>query len=174
MCRIVGLWDFRSGKNYNPCDVICKMRDAMTYGGPDDCGHYYDSSEIMALGHRRLSILDLSASGKQPMSYENLHLVYNGEVYNFLEIRAEHESLGYTFFSSTDTEVILKSYHRWGMNCVKKFRGMWAFAIYDSSNKKLILCRDRIGVKPLFWYYKGRMFMFSSEMKGFHANPDFR
>jgi asparagine synthase (glutamine-hydrolysing) len=150
------------------------MRDAMTYGGPDDCGHYYDSSEIMALGHRRLSILDLSASGKQPMSYENLHLVYNGEVYNFLEIRAEHESLGYTFFSSTDTEVILKSYHRWGMNCVKKFRGMWAFAIYDSSNKKLILCRDRIGVKPLFWYYKGRMFMFSSEMKGFHANPDFR
>jgi asparagine synthase (glutamine-hydrolysing) len=78
----------------------------MTYGGPDDCGHYYDSAEIMALGHRRLSILDLSASGKQPMSYENLHLVYNGEVYNFLEIRAELESLGYTFFSRSDTEIV--------------------------------------------------------------------
>ncbi len=173
MCRIVGLWDFRSGKNYGLDDVICKMRDSMIYGGPDDFGHFTDHSNRLSIGHRRLSILDLTTSGKQPMSFENLHIVYNGEVYNFNEIRTELESYGYTFSSQSDTEVILKSYHRWGKECVKKFRGMWAFAIYDSIEKKLILSRDRIGVKPLFWYYKDGLFMFSSEMKGFHVNPDF-
>jgi len=103
-----------------------------------------------------------------------LVITYNGEVYNFKEIRKELESLGYTFKSHTDTEVVLKAFHKWGINAVHKFRGMFAFAIWDKRNKKLTLVRDRIGVKPLYWYFKDGLFMFSSELKALHKHPKFK
>jgi asparagine synthase (glutamine-hydrolysing) len=151
------------------------MRDVLSYGGPDDAGSYIDRKLSVALGHRRLSILDLSVKGHQPMtnSDENLCIVYNGEVYNFIEIREILEREGYRFESSTDTEVVLKSYDQWGLNCLHKFRGMWAFALFDRRKQKLILVRDRAGIKPLYWYHKDGLFMFASELKPFHKHPKF-
>lgn len=156
-------------------DIITDMRDTMTYGGPDDAGVYIDKNIGLAMGHRRLSILDLSAKGHQPMCNddESMWIAYNGEVYNFIEVRDELEQKGYKFRSNSDTEVILKAYEFWGINAVHKFRGMWAFAIWDKRIKKLILCRDRVGVKPLYWYYKDGLFMFASELKAFHKHPHF-
>lgn len=122
----------------------------------------------LGFGFRRLAIIDLSAKGHQPMSYEErgLHIVFNGQIYNYLEIRKELESYGYRFFSNSDTEVILKSYDKWGEQCVNRFNGMWAFVIWDSKNKKLFCSRDRFGVKPFYYYYNpGNMFVFSSEIK---------
>ena len=144
----------------------------MIHGGPDDAGIYIDHFSV-ALGHRRLSIIDLSPAGHQPMEFDNLVITYNGEVYNFKDIRRELEQYGYKFHSSSDTEIILKAFHKWGLEAVNKFRGMFAFAIWDKANKHLVLCRDRIGVKPLYWYYKDGLFMFSSELKAFHQHPKF-
>ncbi|RKX59398.1 MAG: asparagine synthase (glutamine-hydrolyzing) [Thermodesulfobacteriota bacterium] len=174
MCRIAGFWDFGYKGDYDFEKIIISMRDTMTHGGPDDAGFYIDDYCNLALGHRRLSILDLSPLGHQPMEFDNLVIVYNGEIYNFREIRKELEKEGYTFRSNSDTEVILKAFHKWGLDCVHKFRGMFAFAIWDKKNKRLILCRDRIGVKPLYWYYKDGLFMFSSELKAFHNHPKFQ
>lgn len=169
MCGIAGFWKNTGLKK----EIIIYMTNALSHRGPDDEGYYIDEKSGIALGHRRLSVLDLSPKGNQPMKFDNLIIVYNGEVYNFKEIKKELEKYGYSFDSDSDTEVILKAFHRWGFDCVNKFRGMWAFAIWDKKNKKLILCRDRIGVKPLFWYYKNGLFMFSSELKSFHKHPDF-
>lgn len=119
-------------------------------------------------GFRRLSILDLSENGHQPMQFEEagLWIVYNGEIYNYIEIRKELRAKGYAFKSNTDTEVILKSYHEWGEDCVRKFNGMWAFAIWDSKNKKLFCSRDRFGIKPFYYNHKpGVHFVFASEIK---------
>jgi asparagine synthase (glutamine-hydrolysing) len=174
MCRITGFWDFQYKGSYDIKQVIESMRDTMTYGGPDDAGLYIDKYKGLALGHRRLSILDLSEKGHQPMEFQNLVIAHNGEVYNFREIRIELEELGYEFISNSDTEVILKAFHRWGIESVHKFRGMWVFAIWDKKHQKLILCRDRVGVKPLYWYYNENLFMFSSELKAFHNNLQFR
>ncbi len=173
MCRIVGFWDLHYKKNYNIKKVIETMRDTMIHGGPDDAGIYIDTANGLALGHRRLSILDLSSTGRQPMEFENLVITYNGEVYNFKEIRRELETYGYKFISNSDTEVILKAFHKWGLRAVHKFRGMFAFAIWNKEEEKLILCRDRAGVKPLYWCYKDGLFMFSSELKAFHKHPKF-
>ncbi len=173
MCRIVGFWDLKHAKSYEIEKVISLMKDAMIYGGPDDSGVYIDYQNGLALGHRRLSILDLSPKGHQPMEFENFVIIYNGEIYNFREIKKELELYGYKFDSSSDTEVILKAFHKWEFNAVHKFRGMFAFAIWDKKEKKLILCRDRVGVKPLFWYWKDGFFMFSSELKAFHKHPKF-
>ena len=174
MCRIAGFQDFNYKANYDMESVILDMRDTLIHGGPDDAGVFISHPDSFALAHRRLSILDLSSSGHQPMQFENLVIVYNGEVYNFKEIRIELENEGYDFKSDSDTEVILKAYHRWRFDCVQKFRGMWAFAIRDKQEKKLILCRDRIGVKPLYWYYQDGLFMFASELKAFHQHPLFK
>jgi asparagine synthase (glutamine-hydrolysing) len=149
------------------------MRDTLVHGGPDDAGIFIDKDFPVALGHRRLSILDLSSLGHQPMDFENLVITYNGEVYNFKEIRKELEKEGYKFISNSDTEVILKAFHRWGFSAVHKFRGMFASALWDKKDKRLILCRDRIGVKPLYYYYKNGLFMFASELKAFHKHPKF-
>jgi asparagine synthase (glutamine-hydrolysing) len=150
------------------------MRDTMTYGGPDDAGLFVDTGAGLALGHRRLSIIDLSAGGHQPMAFEDLVLVYNGEVYNYREIRGELEDRGYAFDSTSDSEVVLKAFHCWGFDAVARFRGMWAFALLDRKARRLVLCRDRMGVKPLYWYLKDGLFMFSSELKAFHEHPGFR
>ena len=174
MCRIVGIWHQNFRNNYDIEKVLLNMRDSMIHGGPDDTGIYINKNKGLGLAHRRLSILDLSPAGHQPMSFDNLTIVYNGEVYNFKEIREELKKYGYKFSSNTDTEVILKAFHKWGFKCVDRFKGMWAFAILDKKNEKLILCRDRVGVKPLYYYNKNNVFVFSSEIKAILEHPYFR
>ncbi|MFN3599566.1 MAG: asparagine synthase (glutamine-hydrolyzing) [Aquificaceae bacterium] len=172
MCGIVGFIDFskRTGEG-----ILRRMTDALSHRGPDQSGYSFYETEhaSIGLGHRRLSILDLSSLARQPMAFEDLEIVYNGEVYNFRDIRKDLEKEGYKFTSNSDTEVVLKAFHRWGISAVQRFRGMFAFAIYDKKDQKLILCRDRLGVKPLYWYYKDGLFMFASELKAFHQNPNF-
>jgi asparagine synthase (glutamine-hydrolysing) len=174
MCRIVGFWDFNYKGEYNIKQVISSMRDTMTYGGPDDAGFFIDETCNLAMGHRRLSIIDLSQTGHQPMVFENFIIVYNGEIYNFSDIKKELIKEGYSFYSDSDTEVILKAFQKWSFKAVDKFRGMFAFAIWDKNDKKLLLCRDRVGVKPMYYYYKDGLFMFSSELKSFHKHPKFK
>lgn len=149
--------------------------NTMTHRGPDGWGIW--ANEGLLLGHRRLSILDVSENGKQPMSYGNgrYWITFNGEVYNFLEIRAELEAKGHTFVSESDTEVILAAYMVWGEDCLYKFNGMWAFAIWDTAERTLFLSRDRFGKKPLFYAeLPNGDFAFASEMKALLpllANP---
>lgn len=156
MCGIAGF-------NWNNPHLIEQMTERLRHRGPDDKGFYCDP--LVSLGHRRLSIIDLSERGRQPMGYNGLEIVYNGEIYNYRQLRAELESAGYHFFSDTDTEVILLAYHRWGTDCVNRFNGMWAFCIYDSLKKILFLSRDRFGVKPLYYFFDGQRFVFASELK---------
>ena len=126
----------------------------------------YDSISHIALGHRRLSIIDLSFSGHQPMNYlDRYWIVYNGEVYNYVELRRELQTHGYSFHSHTDTEVLLAAYDKWGTSCLEKFNGMWAFVIYDARDKKLFISRDRFGIKPLYYYKDDKSFIFASEIK---------
>jgi asparagine synthase (glutamine-hydrolysing) len=173
MCGICGILNH---KTHAPVDIdlLRRMRDAMIHRGPDDSGLHVDNKIGLGLGFRRLSIIDLTSAGHQPMSNaaERVWLVFNGEIYNFKEIRKELEQKGYTFRSRTDSEVIIHSYDEWGTDCIHKFNGMFAFAIYDGINKKLFLARDRAGQKPLYYArYKGR-FSFSSELKALLQDPD--
>jgi asparagine synthase (glutamine-hydrolysing) len=156
MCGIVGF----NNQNTQKLDLMLK---SINHRGPDDNGKY--ESGKVSLGHVRLSILDLSNHGHQPMSYENFVMVYNGEVYNFKEIQNELVELGYSFDSQTDSEVILKAYHKWGIKAVDKFIGMFAIAIYDKDLKTVTLIRDRVGVKPLYYYFDDNDFVFASELK---------
>lgn len=156
MCGIIG---FNSKNNYK----LRKMMTSISHRGPDDSGTL--ELENFSLAHVRLSVLDLSSDGHQPMEYDNLIIIYNGEVYNFKEIKDELISYGYKFHSYTDSEVILKAYHKWGIKAVDKFIGMFAIAIYDKKSLKLTLIRDRVGVKPLYYYFDGEIFIFSSELK---------
>lgn len=160
MCGIVGYY----GKAKVQEEKFNQMVDIIDYRGPDDRGVFYEGN--LALGHRRLSILDLSPAGHQPFSYKNKYvIVYNGEIYNFKEIRAELENKGYSFVSSCDTEVLIAAYDCYGHECVQKFNGMWAFSIYDREKKELFLSRDRFGIKPLYYYSDGEKFVFGSEIK---------
>jgi asparagine synthase (glutamine-hydrolysing) len=151
------------------------MVSTLNHRGPDDEGTYLDEVDQyqLGLGHKRLSILDLSPLGHQPMKYQNLVIVYNGEVYNFKEIRQELETLGYDFQSQSDTEVILKSYHCWGDEMVSKLNGMFAIIMFDKEKQELTLFRDRAGVKPLYWFFKDGLFLFGSELKSLCAHPRF-
>src|SRR3989344_315420 len=175
MCGIAGIWDF-NGKNENMENTIKSMTNALAHRGPDDAGFYTNVKNNIALGHRRLSIIDLSTHGHQPMSNDNknIWITYNGEIYNFIEIKKELESLGYAFKSHSDTEVILKSYEEWGLSSVHKFRGMFALAIWDSAKKTLFLLRDRAGVKPLYYYFNKGLVLFASELKALHKHPRFK
>jgi len=172
MCGIAGFCDFNKKSDKKTLE---KMTDVLHHRGPDDSGYvFFEYSNVnIGLGHRRLSILDLSTHGHQPMEFENLEIVYNGEVYNFKEIREELEKEHYTFYSDSDTEVILKAYHKWGIKAVDRFNGMFAVSIYDKKENKLILIRDRSGIKPLYYYKKDNLFLFSSELKSFHENSAF-
>ncbi len=175
MCRIVGFVDLYNRDKYDLALVVNRMRDTLIHGGPDDAGFFIDNRNGVALGHRRLSILDLSSAGHQPMSSDNglIWITYNGEIYNFKEVKIELESIGIKFHSNSDTEVILNAYQKWGMSCVNKFKGMWSFAIYDKQTEEIILCRDRVGVKPLYWYFHNGLFIFASELKAFSQHPGF-
>lgn len=136
----------------------------LTHRGPDGFG-IYQNTEVL-LGHRRLSIIDLSENGKQPFVIDHYAITFNGEIYNYLELKKELETLGHVFYSDSDTEVLLRSFLQWGPNCLKRLNGMWAFVIYNSNEKQLFISRDRFGQKPLFFYENSKSFMFSSEMKG--------
>lgn len=151
--------------------LIKSMTKVLTHRGPDSYGYFNDKN--IALGHRRLSIIDLSENGKQPMSNEDnsIFITYNGEIYNFQEIREELEKKGHKFKSNTDTEVIIHAYEEWDKECVRILNGMFAFAIWDSNKKILFLARDRLGVKPLFYYLKNNEFIFASEIKSILENP---
>ncbi len=172
MCGIVG---FCSCTKKVDKAILTSMRDALTHRGPDDAGIYVDEENNVGLGHSRLSILDLSSLGHQPMSNENgsIWITYNGEVYNFKEIRDELIKRGYSFKSSSDTEVLIKAYEKWGIDCIHKFIGMFALAIWDRRELKLYLVRDRVGVKPLYYYYKDGLFLFGSELKALMKHPEF-
>ncbi|WP_338647714.1 asparagine synthase (glutamine-hydrolyzing) [Flavobacterium sp. KS-LB2] len=172
MCGISGFFDtsFQLGQ-----DQLEKYNAALAHRGPDGKGVFFEKTDrgSIGLGHTRLSILDISALGQQPMQYEHLTIVLNGEIYNFKTIQEELKALGYAFTSSSDTEVVLKSFHAFGTACVEKFRGMFAFAIYNSLEDKLYLCRDRVGVKPLYWYLDSQKLIFGSELKVFFNTTTF-
>jgi asparagine synthase (glutamine-hydrolysing) len=134
----------------------------------------YDAAHAsLGLGHRRLSIIDLTAGGSQPQKFEQLHISFNGEIYNYASIKKELEHKGHHFHSHSDTEVILHAYHEWGPDALQKFIGMFAFAIYDADKQQLFACRDRAGVKPFFYYWKDDLFLFGSELKALMQHPDF-
>ncbi|MGA2914998.1 MAG: asparagine synthase (glutamine-hydrolyzing) [Sedimentisphaerales bacterium] len=156
MCGIAGF-------NWSSQEAAEKMTVTLRHRGPDDNGIFTDTN--VSLGHTRLSILDLSPKGHQPMESQDLVLVYNGEIYNFKELKNQLELKGYQFNSGTDTEVLLYSYHCWGPSCAEKFDGMWAFCIYDKKKNILFLSRDRFGIKPLYYYFDGSRFIFASEIK---------
>ncbi|WP_051688637.1 asparagine synthase (glutamine-hydrolyzing) [Butyrivibrio sp. AE2032] len=147
-------------------DKFDRMTDIISYRGPDDRGVYYDGN--LALGHRRLSIIDLSSDGHQPFEkIEGYVLVYNGEIYNYIELRDELEAKGYVFKTKTDTEVIIHAYREWGGKCVCHFNGMWAFVLYDKKKQQLFCSRDRFGVKPFYYTEQEGMFLVASEIKQF-------
>jgi asparagine synthase (glutamine-hydrolysing) len=168
MCRIAGVVSFKESINE---ELFINMRDSMKHGGPDSFGVYFNEYKTIALGHRRLSLLDMSDNGNQPM-YDNIGeniIVYNGEIYNFQEIKDELISLGVKFMSNTDTEVILYAYRYFGVKSFDKFNGMFAFAILDKKNNKLVIARDPSGIKPLYYGIYGNKFCFASEVKAFKA-----
>ena len=197
MCGICGIINFE-GSSVNPA-ALTKMRDTMAHRGPDDKGAVFltgmngeqrsegvefenidqlsdlnvqPSAYNIGLAHRRLSIIDLSAAGHQPMSNQDksVWIIYNGETYNFREIRQELQLKGYRFQSKTDTEVILQLYVEMGERCLEKLKGMFAFAIWDSRSRKLFLARDRIGIKPLYYHWDGQRMVFASEVRALLAS----
>ncbi len=172
MCGIAGVLNL-NGDAASPV-ILKKMTDAIAHRGPDGEGHYIDGS--LGLGHRRLAIIDLSEAARQPMATENGRYVisYNGEIYNFKELRTELQALGYRFHSQTDSEVALKALAHWGKEALFRFNGMFAFALWDKQTKELLLARDRYGLKPLYYAHLGNKFIFGSEVKAILAEPAYR
>jgi len=173
MCGICGKIDVE-GKEIKR-ELISQMNTMLSHRGPDDEGiyignHRQETSQPLVsvgLGHKRLSIIDLSKAGRQPISNEDktLWMVFNGEVYNFKNLKKELEKNGHHFASQTDCEVIIHLYEKEGIECIKRLNGMFAFALWDSKNQTLFLCRDRIGIKPLFYYWNNKSLVFASEIK---------
>ena len=172
MCGISGFIDFKKTTTQN---ILEKMNRTMQHRGPDGEGYgmYQNDIATVGLGHRRLSIIDLSEGGSQPQTFGSLHITFNGEIYNYAEIKAELEIKGHSFHSHSDTEVILHAYAEWGSKSLQKFIGMFALVIYDEANKQLFACRDRAGVKPFFYYWKNGLFLFASELKAIVQHPAF-
>ena len=172
MCGICGVLNFDGSKVSSV--LLKKMTDSIAHRGPDGEGWY--QSKGLGFGHRRLAIVDLSSLGHQPMvSQDNRYaLTYNGEIYNFREIRSELISKGYSFLSQTDSEVVLHAWAEWGQACVLKFNGMFAFAIWDSVQEDLFLVRDRYGIKPLYYAHNGNSIVFGSEQRAIREHPGVR
>ena len=172
MCGIVGI-----AVRDQSLDVgaLCRMRDTMAHRGPDDQGVWSSSDRRVGLGHRRLAILDLSPNGHQPMlsSDSAACITFNGEIYNYLELRDELRGRGYTFRTESDTEVLLAAYAEWGTDLLQHLNGMFAFAIYDVRRRILFIARDRAGEKPLFYSKRGDTLLFASELKALMAAPGF-
>lgn len=173
MCGIAGFIDFNKRSSEF---ILQSMTDQLTHRGPDDSGKFFEENTYaqIGLGHRRLSILDLSEQGHQPMEFEHYTVVYNGEIYNFQEVAQELGDVGYRFRSKSDTEVLLKAFDFWGKDAVKHFIGMFAFVIYDKKEEQVLFFRDRAGVKPLYYYYKDGCLLFASELKSFHQHDAFK
>jgi asparagine synthase (glutamine-hydrolysing) len=173
MCGIVGFSchrRFDSLKNQLP-----GAAGTLKHRGPDDSGLFFDGHAGVGLAHRRLSIIDLSDAGHQPMASDDgkIQIVYNGEIYNFRDVRSDLEAAGHRFRSGTDTEVLLKAYRQWGTDCLEKFVGMFAFALWDGRKRSLFLARDRLGIKPLYYSFHDGLFLFGSELKALAAFDDF-
>lgn len=175
MCGISG-WHLRPNQQRDNAHLEA-MAEALSHRGPDDRGYYVESSRGMALAHNRLSIIDLSAAGHQPMVSDDgqVAMVYNGELYNFRELRKELETLGHRFHSRSDSEVVLRSFLQWGASCLERFCGMFALAFWTASEGKLLLARDALGMKPLYYTALpgAQGIVFASEIKAFLALPDF-
>ncbi len=177
MCGIVGFLTTKSS-NIPGYEILSRMRETLVHRGPDDMGEYIrpldDRGPFVFLGHRRLSIIDL-AGGHQPLSNENgtVWVTFNGEIYNFNELKTELESLGHQFKTRSDTEVVAHAYEEYREECFKHFNGMFAIGIWDESNHRLILARDRLGKKPLYYTSMNGTFLFASELKAILAYPDF-
>ena len=171
MCRIAGIYLNNHSTNKKLHQVITSMTNKMKHGGPDDCGIYLDEANSVALGNRRLSIIDLSNNGHQPMSNSNkdIFITYNGEVYNFPELRRELINEGVIFISNSDTEVVLKAYEKWGEKAFNRFNGMFAFCIYDKRTDQIFLVRDHAGIKPLYYFVSKERLIFASEIKTFRV-----
>lgn len=172
MCGITGFIDF---SQKSKLELLQNMVHSLHHRGPDNEGTemFWEESGIVGLGHARLSIIDITSAGNQPMHYAENSIVFNGEIYNYNEIRKELISLNHTFNTHSDTEVILHAYKAWGKSCVEKFIGMFAVALFDKKKKEIIFFRDRAGVKPLFYYWDGITFLFGSELKALHKHPGF-
>jgi asparagine synthase (glutamine-hydrolysing) len=173
MCGIAGYIDFKEKSTKK--DLV-NMVKSLHHRGPDDSGCTIQRVDAAAvgLGQARLSIIDLSNGGHQPMLYRHLSIVFNGEIYNYKEVRKTLVEAGHEFTSESDTEVILHAYAEWGRQSVSRFIGMFAFVILDSANKELVCCRDRAGVKPFYYYHHNGVFLFASELKAFHQHPLFK
>lgn len=173
MCGIAGIVHHRRATPVDPAELV-RLRDAQSHRGPDDAGEWFDPSGRIGLGHRRLSIIDLSAAGHQPMSLADgrLQLVFNGEIYNFLELRSELERDGVEFRSNSDTEVILHGYRAWGLGVLKRLRGMFAIALWDVEAQDLLLARDPLGIKPLYYCLDGDRLTFASEVQALREVSD--
>lgn len=172
MCGIAGFIDFNGASSELELEG---MTHALEHRGPDGFGTFIQGTSTykIGLGHRRLSILELSELGKQPMTWNEFTIVFNGEIYNFSEIKSELEKLGHSFLAESDTEMILHAYGEWKEKCLDRFIGMFSFVIFDSQKESVFIARDRAGVKPLFVYNKNGLFLFASELKAFHKHPDF-
>jgi asparagine synthase (glutamine-hydrolysing) len=168
MCRIAGLFLREDPEFINA--QLKKMCNALQHGGPDDEGYYIDEVEGVGFGHRRLSIIDLSSTGHQPMSNDDqkIWITFNGEIYNFLELKEELRQKGHTFKSNSDTEVVIKAYEQWGEASFNKLKGMFAFALHDQRQNLIYLVRDPSGIKPLYYYHAANQLIFASEIKAFH------
>jgi asparagine synthase (glutamine-hydrolysing) len=170
MCGLVGIASLSPATDRT---WLAVGRDAMTHRGPDDSGEWWSDDGLVGLAHRRLSIFDLSPAGHQPMqdTVRGLTIVFNGEIYNFRELRSELEQSGYAFRSNSDTEVLLAAYHAWGADCLSRLNGMFAFALYDARQQTVFLARDRAGEKPLFYHLDQGTLHFASELKALLASP---
>ena len=173
MCGIAGIIDFNSNKRTD-FTLLKRMSDIITHRGPDSDGQWLSDDRTCGLSFRRLAIIDLSASGNQPMHSPDgrYHIVFNGEIYNHSDIRSELESDGKKYHSKTDTETILYGYEKYGTGILDRMVGMWAIAIWDDHEKELFLARDRIGIKPLYYYFKDGLLIFGSEIKSILCHPD--
>lgn len=173
MCGIAGFIDFNRNSS---ADILQQCTDTLLHRGPDGGGYAFvekDNCQV-GLGHRRLSIIDLSPAASQPMWFKNYCLIFNGEIYNYAEIKVTLEKLGHSFSTHSDSEVILHAYAQWGAAMLQHFIGMFAFVIYDKEKNILFACRDRAGVKPFTYYWKDGLFLFGSELKALVKHPAFR
>ena len=172
MCGIAGIISL----NKEPIlkNTLISMIDSIRHRGPDGEGYWINDN--IGIGHCRLSIVDLSKNANQPMIYDNNRYIlsYNGEIYNYLELKIQLKKAGFIFRTKSDTEVVLYSLIHWGSNAIKKFNGMFAFAFLDNNEKKLLIGRDRYGIKPVYYSLQGKNFYFASEQKAIMTNKSFK
>ena len=178
MCGIVGILDQHQQNTESELKSIAnRMADSIAHRGPDSEGSWVDADAGIAFAHRRLAIIDLSVEGNQPMSSSDGRyvIVFNGEIYNFQELRTDLETLGHNFRSNSDTEVLLEAISEWGLeNALSRCIGMFAFALWEHRSRNLYLVRDRLGIKPLYYGPIGTSFAFASEIGALCTHPNFQ